>query len=104
MKQWIAVMWIVLFASPAIADKQINSYRCGNGLIQMGISLSEAKRVCGNKRPDNVRNWTREYSNGFTTWTRSFRGWVFRDYGKFTVMVVFNQGSVIEIIQTNDRN
>lgn len=93
-----------IYADSDITTSEMNSYRCGNKLIQKGMYQNEVTQACGNKRPATKKKWRRNYSNGFTTWYRNFEAWVYQTYGQFDVWVVFNgAGEVVEIVQTNQR-
>lgn len=88
-----------------VTTSDIESYRCGNKLIQRGMQQHQAVKACGSRKPAHTKRWTRSYSNGFTTWYRNFEAWIFQPYGKFDVWVVFDSsGEVIDIYQTNQRN
>lgn len=104
--KWIIFM-AMMISLQVQADYELsetNSYRCGNALIQKGMTEQEVVIACGNKRPVDKRTWSRTYAYGLSTYQRHFEGWIFQDYGKFDVWVVFNRGQVIEVLQSNKRN
>ncbi|MCX4189307.1 DUF2845 domain-containing protein [Methylophaga sp. OBS3] len=104
--KWILLL--TLLASPLVqADitfSEMNSYRCGNKLIQKGMTKPEIMTACPRLKPVDKKQWTRTYSTFFNSYHRHYEGWVYQQYGKFDVWVVFYQGRVIEILQTNQRS
>lgn len=104
--KWMFLM-TAIFSAASHADyelSEIHSYRCGNALIQKGMTEQEVVIACGNKRPVDKRKWSRTYAYGLSTYQRNFEGWIFQDYGKFDVWLVFNRGQVVEVLQSNRRN
>ncbi|MEX1199764.1 MAG: DUF2845 domain-containing protein [Methylophaga sp.] len=105
MKWIILVTLVISFHAKADYElSEINSYRCGNALIQKGMTEREVISACGNKRPVDKRKWSRTYAYDLSTYQRHFEGWIFKDYGKFDVWIVFNGGQVVEVLQSNKRN
>ena len=101
------ILFFTFLAAPVFADyelSQINSYRCGNKLGSAGMTEREVLKACGNKRPVGKETWSRVVTYGFDSFRRNYEGWLFQDYGKFDVWVVFSGGQVVEVLQSNERN
>ncbi len=114
MKKHVFFLLAFLPFSTAFADnKELNSYRCGNKLIQLGMTQQDIFNTCGpNGEPSKVltkdvnkANPYERYSDGtMPVYTDQYVYWLYEPYGKYDTYVVFKNGRVVRIYSTNDRN
>lgn len=106
--------WVVaLIIGSASADVEfLESFRCGNKFVELGMSVREMRDVCGNIWPDEIRTDVNHYKTpgavkNFVTSlppsANTYQFWIYRDYGKFNTWVWVVNGRV-DRIEVGERN
>lgn len=113
LKRVLSASIILTLPMVGLAESELDSYRCGNKLIKLGMTAQDIFNTCG-ASGEPSRTFTKEeqkanpyarYSDGtMPVHTDHYDYWLYEPYGKFDTYVVFRNGRVIRIYSTNDRN
>lgn len=96
---------VLLITLPAMAESKSTSYRCGNSLVHLGVTLYEVQDLCG--QSDGVYRWQEtvtlhnrydRYGNVLVR-SDSMERWTYADYGKFDTYLIFRNGNLVRIVQ-----
>lgn len=95
----------LLLSSSAQAESTMNSYRCGNGLVQKGMSMQQVHDLCGEF--DSYKVWEDQYTDlkyidrnyNAPVKTVRYDRWTYSDYGRFDVHILFREGRVVKMVQ-----
>lgn len=105
------ILMVLLALSASGSVMAGDSYRCGRGVINQGMSFQEVTHACGNEKPVEVRRGSVDkglsgyaYSDGtMPIVTEQLEDWYYAPYGKFVTIVRFTNGRVSGITRTSDR-
>lgn len=98
---------ILAIASAGLGAKEIDSWRCGNGFIELGMHRNEIMDVCGSSwMPDEIRTEVKYYTTprmiqGFVESlppaANTHQFWIYRPYGQYETWLWFRDGWLIKI-------
>jgi len=106
----ILVTSLVFIASASAYEK--TSFRCGNGLVEIGMDIKQIKKSCGRKwLPDEIRTKVQNYKTprdiaffikDLPPTANTYQYWLYRNYGKFDIWLTLRNG-VIQYIGEGER-
>lgn len=108
------IIWLLIFM-PAIVSANsdfLDSFRCGNKYIELGMSVSEFRRACGTAwMPDEIRTEIRHYKtpkeirhfvDSLPPSANTYQFWIYREYGRYSIWLWVVNG-IVERIERGDR-
>lgn len=89
------------------AAKDIESWRCGNGFVELGMHRNEIMDVCGQSwMPDEIRTEVKYYQTpraiqhfveSLPVGANTHQFWIYRPYGQYETWLWIRNGHLIKI-------
>lgn len=93
---------------PAVKAKELNSFRCGNALVEVGMNIVELIESCKyNWVPSEIRTRVKHYTTqrdivhfveSMPATANTYQYWVYRTPGKFNTWLWITDGYITRIV------
>jgi hypothetical protein len=94
-------------ASARDSDRFRDSWRCGNGIVEVGMHRNDVMDECGRQWvPDEIRTKVRYYQSrdeiihfveSLPPAANTYQFWIYREYGQYETWIWFKNGFVTRI-------
>lgn len=101
------VLLLGLLAVPGVQAKEIESWRCGNGFVELGMHRNEIMDVCSTSwMPDEIRTKVKYYTTprqirhfveSLPPAANTYQFWIYRNYGQYETWLWLRDGYLIKI-------
>lgn len=103
--RYLVGLFLILFSMHAWSEDRIRGFRCGNGLVEKGMTMQQVHDLCGQFASYKVwhdrhvdLNHIDVHNNAPIIDIRYDR-WTYKPYGGFAVHILFRDGVVVKMVE-----